>query len=72
MAVLSKEAGMRAMGLLAYKMEGMEDKYQISLRSIGSNEDTTVISQVYGGGGHLNASGFSVSASELESWKINE
>jgi nanoRNase/pAp phosphatase (c-di-AMP/oligoRNAs hydrolase) len=69
LALLSKEAGMRNMGLLAYKMEGLTDKYQVSLRSNGS-EDTTAISQLYGGGGHLNASGFSIAATELDNWKI--
>lgn len=55
----SKKAGLRAIGLLAYQEAGMPDMtvYKVSLRSIG-DEDTTVISSAFGGGGHKNASSF--------------
>lgn len=53
---------------MCYKEEGLsEDKYKVSLRSIGK-EDTTIISAQFGGGGHLNASGFTISKKDFESW----
>lgn len=42
-------------------------KIKVSLRSIG-DEDTTVVSQAYGGGGHKNASSFVTDIAEFESW----
>lgn len=42
-------------------------KIKVSLRSIG-DEDTTVISQAYGGGGHRNASSFVTDTAVFESW----
>ena len=49
----------------------MNDPSQIkcSLRSIGEGEDSTVISEAYGGGGHRNASSFICSLAEFESWR---
>jgi hypothetical protein len=44
-------------------------KIKVSLRSIGENEDTTPISQVYGGGGHHNASSFICNTAEFEAWR---
>ncbi len=46
---------------------GDHSKMKVSLRSIG-DEDTTVISQAFGGGGHRNASSFIVDTIEFESW----
>lgn len=47
----------------------MSDASQIkvSLRSLG-DEDTTVVSQAYGGGGHRNASSCLMPAAEWEAW----
>lgn len=45
-----------------------ETKLKCSLRSTGS-EDTTTISKAFGGGGHLNASSFVITASEFNDWK---
>lgn len=41
---------------------------KVSLRSLGE-EDTTPISQHYGGGGHRNASSFICAADEFEGWR---
>jgi nanoRNase/pAp phosphatase (c-di-AMP/oligoRNAs hydrolase) len=41
---------------------------KVSLRSCGE-EDTTVISAAFGGGGHKNASSFLLNAKLLETWK---
>jgi nanoRNase/pAp phosphatase (c-di-AMP/oligoRNAs hydrolase) len=46
-----------------------QSRYKISLRSIGE-EDTTVISKSFGGGGHKNASGFTIDRNIFESWKV--
>ena len=55
--------------MLAFVQEAMGDrsKMKVSLRSIG-DEDTTDISQAFGGGGHRNASSFIVDTIEFESW----
>ena len=47
---------------------GDPTKLKVSLRSIGE-EDTTVISEAYGGGGHRNASSFVLDAAEFEAWR---
>lgn len=44
---------------------------KVSLRSIGE-EDTTVISEAYGGGGHRNASGCTMPLSEFDSWVVHD
>jgi len=46
---------------------GDHSKMKVSLRSIG-DEDTTVISQFFGGGGHRNASSFIVDTIDFETW----
>lgn len=43
---------------------------KVSLRSIG-DEDTTSISQAFGGGGHRNASSFMLNSAEFENWKVS-
>ena len=73
LAAKSQKAGLRAIGLLAYQEAGMPDltMYKVSLRSIGE-EDTTVISSAFGGGGHKNASSFLLPiATFKEKWVIN-
>ncbi len=44
-------------------------KLKLSLRSVG-DEDTTVISETYGGGGHKNASSFVLDGAEFETWRV--
>ncbi len=44
---------------------------KVSLRSKG-DEDTTVISQAYGGGGHLNASGCTMPLVEFDTWVVKD
>jgi nanoRNase/pAp phosphatase (c-di-AMP/oligoRNAs hydrolase) len=46
-----------------------QQRIKVSLRSKGE-EDTTVISQAYGGGGHRNASGFTLPVTEFDSWVV--
>ncbi|XP_024372960.1 uncharacterized protein [Physcomitrium patens] len=71
LAAKSRDQGLRAIGAVVYVEEAMNDAsmFKISLRSLGSTEDTTEISQVYGGGGHRNASSFLLSVQSFERWK---
>jgi len=66
----SSEIGLRAMAAVVYIEPEMHDetKYKVSLRSLGE-EDTTVISGHFGGGGHRNASAFLLDVGIFESWK---
>ena len=43
-------------------------KIKVSLRSIG-DEDTTAVSQAFGGGGHKNASSFITDTAVFEGWR---
>ena len=45
-------------------------KVKVSLRSMG-DEDTTVVSQAFGGGGHQNASSFVTDSAVFECWCQN-
>ncbi|KAL4458550.1 hypothetical protein ABPG75_013415 [Micractinium tetrahymenae] len=67
----SARRGLRAMGLVAYVEAAMNDpaRIKVSVRSIGEGEDTTAISEAYGGGGHRNASSFICGVSEFEAWR---
>ncbi|OAY71050.1 hypothetical protein ACMD2_10039 [Ananas comosus] len=58
-------------GAVVYKVPELNNDQmrKISLRSVDL-EDTTPISQKYGGGGHQNASSFMLRLSEFESWKV--
>ncbi|KAL3159526.1 hypothetical protein ABBQ38_009941 [Trebouxia sp. C0009 RCD-2024] len=69
LAEASSSQGLRAIGVVAYVEDAMQNptKIKVSLRSIG-DEDTTAVSQAYGGGGHKNASSFVTDISEFESW----
>ena len=51
--------------------EAMRDpsKIKVSLRSIG-DEDTTQLSQHFGGGGHKHASSFIIDIQDFESWRL--
>lgn len=67
----SARRGLRAMGLVAYVEAAMNDpsRIKVSARSIGEAEDTTPISEAFGGGGHRNASSFLCGVSEYEAWR---
>jgi len=71
LAVMSQEAGLRGIAAVVYHEELMKDdsKVKISLRSV-EEEDTTVIAKTYGGGGHMNASGFVIDKEQFLTWKI--
>ncbi|XP_018492220.1 uncharacterized protein LOC108862558 [Raphanus sativus] len=62
---------LRGVGAVVYRVPELEDetKLKISLRSV-AEEDTTQVSQRFGGGGHKNASSFLLSSVELELWKV--
>eukprot|EP01112_Ceratiomyxa_fruticulosa_P011986 TRINITY_DN3301_c0_g1_i7.p1 TRINITY_DN3301_c0_g1~~TRINITY_DN3301_c0_g1_i7.p1 ORF type:complete len:325 (+),score=71.20 TRINITY_DN3301_c0_g1_i7:314-1288(+) len=68
----SSESGLRAIGCVVYSSEASVEippnVLKVSLRSIG-DEDTTVISKAFGGGGHKNASSFMLEAPVFETWK---
>ncbi|MED6211261.1 hypothetical protein PIB30_071995 [Stylosanthes scabra] len=71
LAVKSHKMKLRGIGAIVYKVPELENdhKFKISLRSV-ENEDTTPISQEFGGGGHRNASSFLLSCEEFEKWKV--
>uniref|UniRef100_A0A7N2MRG0 Uncharacterized protein n=1 Tax=Quercus lobata TaxID=97700 RepID=A0A7N2MRG0_QUELO len=58
-------------GAVVYRVPELENDQllKISLRSV-DGEDTTPISQEFGGGGHQNASSFLLSFAEFEQWKV--
>ncbi|CAN8288116.1 unnamed protein product [Cochlearia groenlandica] len=70
LAEKSKNLKLRGVGAVVYRVPelGDETKVKISLRSVGE-EDTTPVSQRFGGGGHKNASSFLLSSIEFEQWK---
>jgi len=67
----SARRGLRSMAVVAYNEPEMTDlsKIKCSVRSTG-DEDTTVISKQFGGGGHLNASSFVIDLSEFTRWRV--
>ncbi|KAH7664565.1 DHH phosphoesterases protein [Dioscorea alata] len=67
----SLNLSLRAIGAVVYRVPELKNNQllKISLRSLGS-EDTTIISEKYGGGGHQNASSFMLSCEEYERWKM--
>ncbi|PSC71276.1 DHHA1 domain [Micractinium conductrix] len=71
LAAASAAQGLRAMAVVAYLEPAMSDdsKMKCSVRSIGESEDTTEISEAYGGGGHRNASSFITDAAVFERWR---
>ncbi|KAF8046989.1 hypothetical protein N665_3272s0003 [Sinapis alba] len=71
LAEKSKRMRLRGVGAVVYRVPELEDetKLKISLRSV-AEEDTTHVSQRFGGGGHKNASSFLLSAMEFEQWKV--
>ncbi|CAM8982113.1 unnamed protein product [Rhodiola kirilowii] len=71
LATKSRNFNLRGIGAVVYKVPELDndDIVKISLRSIES-EDTTLISQNFGGGGHRNASSFMLCAADFELWKL--
>lgn len=71
LATKSRSLNLRGIGAVVYRVPELEnDKLlKISLRSVDS-EDTTLISQEFGGGGHRNASSFMLGSAEFEQWKV--
>ncbi|OAY66173.1 hypothetical protein ACMD2_16329 [Ananas comosus] len=71
LAKRSRFLNLRGIGAVVYKVPELNNDQmrKISLRSVDL-EDTTPISQKYGGGGHRNASSFMLRLSEFESWKV--
>ncbi|GAB4845412.1 hypothetical protein Ancab_038819 [Ancistrocladus abbreviatus] len=70
LACKSRSMMLRAIGAVVYRVPelGNDHVLKISLRSDG--DDTAVISQRYGGGGHRNASSFMLNSAEFDSWKV--
>ncbi|KAL2533074.1 hypothetical protein Adt_06425 [Abeliophyllum distichum] len=66
----SRKRNLRGIGAVVYRLPELENDelLKISLRSIDS-EDTTSISKEYGGGGHRNASSFMLKSEEFQTWK---
>ena len=69
LAQRSREKGLRSMAVILFCEEKLPDRYIVSLRSL-DKEDTTEISKIYGGGGHLNASGFNIDKKSFDSWRL--
>ncbi|XP_071703699.1 uncharacterized protein [Rutidosis leptorrhynchoides] len=71
LAEKSRNHNLRGIGAVVYKVPELNDDQilKISLRSLGT-EDTTSISQKHGGGGHRNASSFMLNCQEFEQWKV--
>nr|KAJ0222899.1 hypothetical protein LSAT_V11C200052580 [Lactuca sativa] len=71
LAEKSRNQNLRGIGAVVYRVPDLKDDeiLKISLRSI-EDEDTTVISQKHGGGGHRNASSFMLKCGEFEQWKV--
>ncbi|KAJ3706855.1 hypothetical protein LUZ61_010560 [Rhynchospora tenuis] len=71
LAEKSRNLNLRGIGAVVYKVPELKNNeiLKISLRSLDS-EDTTPISQEYGGGGHRNASSFMLTVSDFEKWKV--
>ncbi|KAK2421624.1 hypothetical protein QL285_032234 [Trifolium repens] len=72
LATKSQQLKLRGIGAVVYNVPELENdqKLKISLRSL-ENEDTTPISQEFGGGGHRNASSFLLQSEEFEQWKVS-
>jgi oligoribonuclease NrnB/cAMP/cGMP phosphodiesterase (DHH superfamily) len=70
LAEKSISAGLRGIGAVCYYQDGLEEGlYKVSLRSV-AEEDTTVISKHFGGGGHRNASSFNISKTVWRQWVV--
>ena len=75
LAETAGQRGLKPVGAIVYREEGMEgdeatkEQVKVSLRSKGE-EDTTVVSKAFGGGGHKNASSLLIDKMKFESWKV--
>lgn len=71
LATKSHSLELRGIGAVVYRVLELENHQmlKISLRSVES-EDTTRISENFGGGGHRNASSFMLSSEEFNRWKL--
>ncbi|XP_051123112.1 uncharacterized protein LOC127246001 [Andrographis paniculata] len=71
LAIKSIKTSLRGIGAVVYKIPELQNDQllKVSLRSTG-DEDTTPISQKYGGGGHKNASSFIINSDEFHRWKV--
>lgn len=71
LATKSHSLELRGIGAVVYRVLELENDQmlKISLRSVES-EDTTRISENFGGGGHRNASSFMLSSEEFNRWKV--
>ncbi|KAJ7975333.1 DHHA1 domain protein [Quillaja saponaria] len=71
LAAKSQNLELRGIGAVVYRVPelGNDQLLKISLRSV-KDEDTTAISQGFGGGGHQNASSFMLNSAEFERWKV--
>eukprot|EP00210_Caulerpa_lentillifera_P004194 g4000.t1 len=67
----SLKQGLRGIGIVAYKDSRILDpsKIKVSFRSV-EDEDTTKITEAFGGGGHKNASSCIISTQHFNNWKI--
>lgn len=74
LAARSAAQGRRAVGAVAYRERDMSGSpsIKVSLRSIGEEEDTTLVSTAHGGGGHLNASSFIIDEGVWREWRVVE
>ncbi|KAJ4834247.1 hypothetical protein Tsubulata_046714 [Turnera subulata] len=72
LAIKSRDLKLRGIGAVVYRVPELENDQllKISLRSVEC-EDTTAISQEFGGGGHRNASSFMISFEEFKLWKVD-
>lgn len=69
LAQKSQAHNLKPIGIISFADKELpENQLKISLRSLG-NEDTTIISKYYNGGGHANASSFIIEKSIYEKWK---
>eukprot|EP00891_Asterochloris_glomerata_P005881 jgi/Astpho2/5881/fgenesh1_pm.00080_%23_13_t len=69
LAEKSRQTGLRACGAVVYREPDMApDMAKVSLRSLG-REDTTAVSQAFGGGGHRNASSCIISQADFDRWR---
>eukprot|EP00850_Spirogloea_muscicola_P002032 SM000007S20992 [mRNA] locus=s7:1420981:1424843:+ [translate_table: standard] len=71
LAERSRKVGLRGIGTVVYLVPDLQDSsmLKVSLRSLDEiEEDTTPISEAYGGGGHRAASSFMIAADEFACW----
>ncbi|KAG5229682.1 phosphoesterase [Salix suchowensis] len=73
LATKSRNLKLRGIGAIVYRVPELEndEMLKISLRSVDI-EDTTPISEGFGGGGHRNASSFMICSAEFERWKVGK